>query len=106
MPTDETPTPLPSAGVEAMFRLDGKVAVITGASSGLGERFARVMSDAGARVVLVARRVDRLEKLAADLPHAVAVACDLNRSEDLQLPVQRAIDEFGRIDVVVNNAGM
>lgn len=89
-----------------MFRLDGKVAIVTGASSGLGARFARVMTEAGARVVIVARRLDRLEQLAADLPGAVPVACDLNRSSDLQLPVQRAIDEFGRIDVVVNNAGM
>ena len=58
-----------------MFRLDGKVAVVTGASGGLGERFARVLTGAGARVVLVARRVDRLEKLAEELPGALIVAC-------------------------------
>ena len=89
-----------------MFRLDGKVAVVTGASSGLGARFARVLHEAGARVIIVARRVERLEELAGELDGMVAVACDLNRSTDLQLPVQRAIDEFGRIDIVVNNAGM
>ncbi|GAC1358997.1 MAG: glucose 1-dehydrogenase [Acidimicrobiales bacterium] len=94
------------AGVEAMFRVDGKVAIVTGASSGLGERFARVLTAAGARVVLVARRLDRLEKLAAELEGAVPLACDLKRGEDLQLPVQRAIDAFGRVDIVVNNAGM
>ena len=92
--------------IESLFRLDGRVALVTGASSGLGERFARVLTAAGARVVLVARRLDRLEQLAAELDDAIPVACDLNRSEDLQLPVQRAIDAYGRIDVVVNNAGM
>lgn len=89
-----------------MFRLDGKVAIVTGASSGLGERFARILTAAGARVVITARRLDRLEALAADLDGAVPVACDLNRSEDLPLPVRAAIDTYGRIDVVVNNAGM
>lgn len=95
-----------TAGIESIFRLDGKVAVVTGASSGLGERFARVMTQAGGRVIVVARRLDRLEKLAAELDGAIPVACDLHRSEDLQLPVQRAIDAYGRIDIVVNNAGM
>lgn len=91
---------------EAMFRIDGKVAVVTGASSGLGERFARVLTASGARVVLAARRFDRLEKLAADLDGAVAVACDLSRPEDHEIPVRRAVEEYGRIDVVVNNAAM
>jgi len=93
-------------GDESIFRVDGKVAIVTGASSGLGARFARVLTGAGARVILVARRVERLEKLAAELDGAVAVGCDLVRQEDLQLPVQRAIEEYGRIDIVVNNAGM
>lgn len=91
---------------EAAFRLDGKVAVVTGASSGLGERFARVLNAAGARVVLAARRLDRLEQLAAELNDAVPVACDLSRSEELELPVQRAIESCGRVDIVVNNAGI
>jgi NAD(P)-dependent dehydrogenase (short-subunit alcohol dehydrogenase family) len=91
---------------EAMFRLDGKVAVVTGASAGMGERFARVLVGAGAQVVVTARRIDRLERLAADLDGAVPVACDLSRSEDLDLPVKRAIEEFGRVDIVVNNAAM
>ena len=91
---------------EAAFRLDGKVAVVTGASSGLGERFARVLAGAGARVVIAARRVDRLERLASELDGAVPVACDLSRGEDLELPVQKAIEECGRVDVMVNNAGI
>jgi NAD(P)-dependent dehydrogenase (short-subunit alcohol dehydrogenase family) len=92
--------------VEASFRLDGKVAVVTGASSGLGDRFARVLARAGARVVVTARRIERLERLAEELDGAIAVACDLSRREDLELPVRRAIEECGHIDIVVNNAGM
>src|SRR4029453_18253728 len=60
------------------FRLDGRVAIVTGASSGLGARFARVLDAAGARVVLAARRRERLEGLAADLTDAIPVACDLS----------------------------
>jgi NAD(P)-dependent dehydrogenase (short-subunit alcohol dehydrogenase family) len=101
----ETASDAPPLGVDA-FRLDGKVAIVTGASSGLGERFTRVLAAAGARVVLTARRLDRLERLAAELDGAVAVACDLSRSEELERPVQRAIEEFGQVDIVVNNAGM
>jgi NAD(P)-dependent dehydrogenase (short-subunit alcohol dehydrogenase family) len=88
------------------FRVDGKVAVVTGASAGLGVRFARLLTEAGARVVLVARRKERLEELAAELDGAVVVACDLSRKEDLELPIQRAIEECGAVDIVVNNAGM
>ena len=55
------------------FRLDDRVVVVTGASSGLGQRFARVVSGVGAKVVLAARRVERLEALSADLPDALAV---------------------------------
>lgn len=95
----------PSSALD-MFRLDGKVVVVTGASSGIGERLARVVSGAGARVVLVARRMDRLERLAAELPQAIAVAADLSRREDLLLPVAAAVREFGRVDVLVNNAGI
>jgi NAD(P)-dependent dehydrogenase (short-subunit alcohol dehydrogenase family) len=88
------------------FRVDGKVAVVTGASAGLGARFARVLTEAGARVVLVARRRERLDELAAELEGAVAVACDLSRKEGLELPIERAIEECGGVDIVVNNAGM
>ena len=87
------------------FRLDGRVAIVTGASSGLGRRFAHVLHDAGARVVLVARRLDRIEALAAELGSSLAVACDLAREEELERPVAAALAAFGRIDVLVNNAG-
>jgi NAD(P)-dependent dehydrogenase (short-subunit alcohol dehydrogenase family) len=95
-----------SADPLAGFRLDGKVAIVTGASSGLGARFARVLDSAGARVVLVARRLERLEALAGELTDALAVKCDLQKTEELDDVVKAATDKYGRVDVLVNNAGM
>lgn len=99
-------SPIQALGLPDLFRLDGKVAVLTGASSGLGERFAHVLSDAGAAVVLAARRVDRLEKLAADLPQAIAVGCDVAAPGDITALIAHATEAFDRIDIVVNNAGI
>src|SRR3954447_6059952 len=93
------PVALPS------FRLDGRVAIVTGASSGLGERFARVLSAAGAAVVVAARRGERIEALAADLRDAVAFVCDITDNRDLDALVAMTVDRFGRVDVLVNNAG-
>jgi len=87
------------------FRLDGRVAVVTGASSGFGARFAAVLSAAGARVVLAARRGDRIAALAAELDGAVAVACDVTVPADNQRLVATALETCGRLDILVNNAG-
>jgi NAD(P)-dependent dehydrogenase (short-subunit alcohol dehydrogenase family) len=87
-------------------RLDGKVAIVTGASSGLGHRFARVLDAAGATVVIAARRVERLEELDADLQRGVVVACDVDVPDDRARLMLRAIDVAGHIDVLVNNAGV
>ncbi len=91
-----------------LFSLDGQVAIVTGASSGLGERFARVLYGAGAPVVAAARRQDRLEALAAELgDRVVPVACDVSVDEDCQRLVDAASAVAGgRIDVLVNNAGI
>jgi len=89
----------------ARFRLDGRVAVVTGASSGLGSRFARVLDAAGARVALVAHRHDRLEELAAGLTDALPVAQDLSQLDELGTIVERVLERYGAIDVLVNNAG-
>jgi len=87
------------------FRLDGRVAIVTGASSGLGVRFARVLDAAGARVVLAARRRERLEKLAGELRDALFVECDLSEVDAPSALVERTLEHYGRVDVVVNNAG-
>ena len=90
----------------AMFRLDGRVAVVTGASSGLGARFARVLHAVGASVVLVARRAERLEALAAELPGAMVVPADLAEEDDRERVVAAVLDEHDHVDVLVNNAGI
>ena len=90
----------------ALFRLDGRVAVITGASSGLGERAARVLHAAGATVAVAARRVDRLEALAGELERATAYACDVADADDCAALVAGVLEHHGRLDVLINNAGI
>ncbi|WP_238012159.1 3-oxoacyl-ACP reductase family protein [Dactylosporangium sp. AC04546] len=93
-----------------LFRIDGKVAVITGASSGLGVAFAQAMSEAGANVVLGARRADRLgdtARLVEQSGHeALAIATDVSDPESCRSLVDSAMERFGRVDILVNNAGV
>ena len=88
------------------FRLDGRVCVVTGASSGFGVRFAQVFAAAGAKVVVAARRADRLGALASQLPDALAVACDVGDDDACRDLIARTVDHYGRVDVLVNNAGV
>lgn len=98
--------------VRELFDLRGRVAIVTGASSGLGEGFARVLVDAGAVVVTAARRADRLESLAqglegtAERGTVVPVKCDVTEDADRHKLLDTAIAVSGHIDVLVNNAGM
>jgi len=90
--------------------IEGKIVVITGASSGLGEATARLLSAQGARVVLGARRVDRIKALAEELStgggKAIAVATDVTHYDQVKKLVDTAVQIFQRIDVMINNAGL
>ena len=86
--------------------LKNRIAIVTGASSGLGARFARVLADAGATVVAAARRVDRLAELTRERERIHAVACDVADPADRQRLVDETLERFGAIDVLVNNAGV
>jgi NAD(P)-dependent dehydrogenase (short-subunit alcohol dehydrogenase family) len=90
----------------APFRLDGRVAIVTGASSGLGARFARVLHGAGATVVVAARRVDRLQALADELDGALVVPCDVGQDADIDRLVDVTLEQHDHIDVLINNAGI
>jgi NAD(P)-dependent dehydrogenase (short-subunit alcohol dehydrogenase family) len=89
-----------------LFRLDRKVAIVTGASSGLGHRFSRVLHAAGATVVVVARRADRLADLVEQMPGSMAVAADLTIAEHRERVVADTLAAHGRVDILVNNAGI
>jgi NAD(P)-dependent dehydrogenase (short-subunit alcohol dehydrogenase family) len=92
------------------FRLDGKVAIVTGASSGLGVAFARGLAQAGADVAICARRVDRLqdtrEVVEAEGRRCLAVEADVAKPEDCARVVAQTVDNLGRVDVLINNAGI
>jgi NAD(P)-dependent dehydrogenase (short-subunit alcohol dehydrogenase family) len=89
-----------------LFRLDGRVALVTGTSSGLGYRFAEVLDAAGARVVLAARRQNANVELAGRLRDALPVGCDVRDPADRERLVTSALDRYGRVDILVNNAGI
>ena len=87
--------------------IENKVVVITGASSGLGEATARLLAQGGAKLMLGARRVDRLAALARDIGQPEAfLATDVTDALQVKALVDRAVEQYGRIDVIINNAGL
>lgn len=93
-----------------MFNVENKVVIITGASSGIGEATARLLAKQGAKVVLGARRSDRLETIVKEIHHAGGIAeyqtLDVTQLSQLEAIVQFAQQQFGRVDVLINNAGV
>lgn len=92
-----------------LFRLTGKVAIVTGGGTGLGEIMARGLAEAGANLVLCSRNIELCEQAAAGLRQlgvqAIAVACDQTREGDVENVVRKTFERFGTVDILVNNAG-
>jgi len=88
------------------FRLDGKIAIVTGASSGIGAQTVKLFSSLGAKVIAAARREDRLQDLANQYPNVMAVKCDVGVEADCKNLVDTVINEYEKIDILINNAGI
>ncbi|TDU31635.1 NAD(P)-dependent dehydrogenase (short-subunit alcohol dehydrogenase family) [Panacagrimonas perspica] len=95
--------------IAELFSMKGRVALVTGAASGMGDRFARTLAKAGAKVICAARRIDRIEKVATDIRgkggHASAVQIDIADRKSVTEGFEAATKAFGLIDVLINNAG-
>jgi NAD(P)-dependent dehydrogenase (short-subunit alcohol dehydrogenase family) len=95
--------------VRELFDLTGKVAIVTGGGSGLGKQMAEALAEAGADVMLCARKAERCEEVAAGLEklgrRALPLRCDIRDAAQVSEAVRRTVDELGRVDVLVNNAG-
>jgi NAD(P)-dependent dehydrogenase (short-subunit alcohol dehydrogenase family) len=87
------------------MNIQDKVIIVTGASAGIGEATARLLAARRAKVVLAARREDRLRTLAAELPGSLAVVADVTKPEDIERLVETTVSHYGRVDGLVNNAG-
>lgn len=96
--------------MENLFDLSGKVAVVTGASSGLGADAALAYAKAGADVALLARRVEKLNEVKAEIESlgrkAIAVSCDITQEDSVKAAMEKVLEAFGHVDVLLNNAGI
>src|SRR6266851_3408268 len=96
-------------GVLDTFGLDGKVALVTGGSRGLGLQIAEGLGEAGASIAITARRAEGLQKAVEHLTqcgiNATSVVCDISNNDQVEAAVRQVLDHFGHIDVLVNNAG-
>ena len=93
-----------------MFDFKGQVAVVTGASSGLGKQLALALAKRGANLVILARRLERLEKFAPELEKAgakkvLAIKCDVTSTDDIENAAKQTLEEFGKVDILLNCAG-
>lgn len=87
------------------MEIKGKVSIVTGASGGIGLATAKLLSNKGAKLALVARSKEKLNQLAKELPDSIAIPADLAKVEDVKYMIKKTYEHFGRIDILVNNAG-
>lgn len=93
-----------------MFNLKGKVAIVTGASSGIGIQYAKALSREGVNVAIIARRYDKLKEIAKEVEacgsKCLPIKCDISNEEDVKAAIDAVVKEFGTLDILVNNAGV
>ncbi len=87
------------------MRIENKIVIVTGASSGIGKAIVKLLTENGAKVALVARSKDKIEKLSKELDNSLSVIADMRKEEDIERMVNEVKNHFGRIDILVNNAG-
>ena len=87
------------------MQIKDKIAIVTGASAGIGLAVARQLAEKGAKVVLAARSADRLKRLEKEIPGSLAVKTDMRKPDEIRHLIQRTEQKFGRIDILINNAG-
>ena len=87
------------------MKVDGKIIIVTGASSGIGLATARHLAKQGAKIVLVARSEEKLKEIAKNLPDSLVIPTDMTKPQEIQEMVTKVMDHFGRIDILINNAG-
>ena len=88
------------------MNVEGKTAIVTGASSGIGLSTAKLLAKMGAKVALVSRSKEKLEKLSSEIPNSIAVQADMSKVFEVKQMVREVADRFGKIDILVNNAGV
>jgi NADP-dependent 3-hydroxy acid dehydrogenase YdfG len=88
------------------MNIKDKTAIVTGASSGIGLSTAQLLSKTGAKVALVSRSKEKLEKISKDMPNSTAVAADMSKVFEIKRMVKEVTDRLGKIDILVNNAGV
>lgn len=87
------------------MQIKGKVAIITGASAGIGLATSKLLSKNGAKLALVSRSKNKLDEIARELPYAIAIAADVSKPKEVERMIRETCDHFGRVDILVNNAG-